>query len=125
MTERVVAAIDQGTTSTRCLLFHRSGRMLAVAQREQRQYYPASGLVEHDAMEIWRSVQRIVPAALRSAGLSPEDLVGLGIANQRETTVIWNRHTGQPLARAITWQDTRTDGIVNRLVADGHAEVFE
>ena len=125
MTERVVAAIDQGTTSTRCLLFNRSGRMLAVAQREHRQHYPAPGLVEHDAMEIWRNVQRIVPAALRSAGLSPDDLVALGIANQRETTVIWNRHTGRPLARAITWQDTRTDGIVNRLVADGHAEAIE
>jgi glycerol kinase len=125
MTERVVAAIDQGTTSTRCLLFNRSGRMLAVAQREHRQHYPAPGLVEHDAMEIWRNVQRIVPAALRSAGLSPDDLVALGIANQRETTVIWNRHTGRPLARAITWQDTRTDGIVSRLVTEGHGEAIE
>jgi glycerol kinase len=125
MTERVVAAIDQGTTSTRCLLFNRSGRMLAVAQREHRQYYPAPGLVEHDAMEIWRNVQRIVPAALRSAGLTPDDLVALGIANQRETTVIWNPHTGQPLARAITWQDTRTDSIVSRLVAEGHRQSIE
>jgi glycerol kinase len=118
--ERVVAAIDQGTTSTRCLLFNRSGRMLAVAQREHRQHYPRPGQVEHDAAEIWRNVTRIVPAALRSAGLEPANLVGLGIANQRETTVIWNRHTGVPLARAITWQDTRTDGIVARLAEDGH-----
>ena len=125
MTERVVAAIDQGTTSTRCLLFNRSGRMLAVAQREHRQHYPAPGLVEHDPLEIWRNVGRVVPAALRNAGLTPDDLVGLGIANQRETTVIWNRHTGRPLAPAITWQDTRTDGIVSRLVADGHAAAFE
>ncbi|HWM57510.1 MAG TPA: glycerol kinase GlpK [Pseudonocardia sp.] len=124
MTDRVVAAIDQGTTSTRCLLFNRAGRMLAVAQREHRQHYPAPGLVEHDAAEIWHNVQRIVPAALRHAGIAPEQLVGLGIANQRETTVIWNRHTGKPLARAITWQDTRTDGMVNRLVADGHGEVI-
>ena len=125
MTERVVAAIDQGTTSTRCLLFNRSGRMLAVAQLEQRQHFPAPGLVEQDATEIWRNVRKIVPAALRHAGLTPEHLVALGIANQRETTVIWNRHTGRPLARSITWQDTRTDGIVNRLVADGHAETIE
>lgn len=121
MTEHVLAAIDQGTTSTRCLLFNRSGRMLAVAQLEHCQHYPRPGLVEHDAAEIWRNVTRVVPAALRNAGLGPGDLVALGIANQRETTVIWNRHTGIPLARAITWQDTRTDGIVARLVEDGHA----
>jgi glycerol kinase len=118
--ERVVAAIDQGTTSTRCLLFNRSGRMIAVAQREHRQHYPQPGLVEHDAAEIWRNVGRVVPAARRSAGLGPENIVCLGIANQRETSVIWNRHTGVPLARAITWQDTRTDGIVARLLEDGH-----
>ncbi|MHA6616829.1 glycerol kinase GlpK [Pseudonocardia sp. DLS-67] len=124
MSERVVAAIDQGTTSTRCLLFNRAGRMLAVAQREHRQFYPRPGLVEHDAAEIWRNVTRVVPAALKSAGLAPDDLVGLGIANQRETTVIWNRHTGVPLAHAITWQDTRTDGIVARLVEEGHAPLI-
>ena len=76
------------------------------------------------AAEIWRNVTRVVPAALKRAGLTPDDLVGLGIANQRETTVIWNRHTGKPLARAITWQDTRTDGIVARLVDDGHAPLI-
>jgi glycerol kinase len=124
VTERVVAAIDQGTTSTRCLLFNRSGRMIAVAQREHRQHYPQPGLVEHDAAEIWRNVGRVVPAALRSAGLGPENIVALGIANQRETSVIWNRHTGVPLARAITWQDTRTDGIVARLVEDGHGPLI-
>ncbi|QJY44537.1 glycerol kinase GlpK [Pseudonocardia broussonetiae] len=124
MRERVVAAIDQGTTSTRCLLFNRSGRMLAVAQREHRQHYPAPGLVEHDAAEIWRNVGRVVPAALRSAGLGPEDLVALGIANQRETTVVWDRRTGVPISRAITWQDTRTDGIVARLADDGHAPLI-
>lgn len=122
MGERVIAAIDQGTTSTRCLLFHRSGRMLAVAQREHRQHYPAPGLVEHDPLEIWRNVGRVVPAALRSAGLTPDDIVALGIAHQRGTTVVWDRHSGVPVMRAITWQDTRTDGIVARLVADGHAD---
>jgi glycerol kinase len=125
VTERVVASIDQGTTSTRCLLFNRSGRMLAVAQLEHRQHYPQPGRVEHDAGEIWRNVTRVVPAALRSAGLGPQDLVALGIANQRETTVIWNRHSGEPLARAITWQDTRTDGIVARLAEDGHGPLVE
>ncbi len=114
MTERVIAAIDQGTTSTRCLLFNRSGRMLAVAQHEHRQHFPSSGHVEHDATEIWRNVRRVVPEALAGAGLGPENIVALGIANQRETTVVWDRRTGRPLARAITWQDTRTD----RAVAD-------
>jgi glycerol kinase len=122
--ERVVAAIDQGTTSTRCLLFNRAGRMLAVAQREHRQHYPRPGWVEHDAEEIWRNVARVVPAALRSAGLTPTDIVALGIANQRETTVVWDRLTGVPLARAITWQDTRTDAVVARLVEDGHGPVI-
>jgi glycerol kinase len=122
--ERVVAAIDQGTTSTRCLLFSRSGRMLAVAQREHRQHYPESGRVEHDAEEIWRNVARVVPEALGRAGLEPENIVALGIANQRETTVIWNRHTGAPLARAITWQDTRTGPIVARLVAEGLGPLY-
>ena len=121
MTERVVAAIDQGTTSTRCLLFNRAGRMVAVGQREHKQHYPRPGWVEHDAEEIWRNVTRVVPAALRSAGLGPENIVALGIANQRETTVIWDRRSGTPLARAITWQDTRTNGIVARLVDNGHA----
>ncbi|MCE3551651.1 glycerol kinase GlpK [Pseudonocardia sp. RS11V-5] len=122
--ERVVAAIDQGTTSTRCLLFSRSGRMLAVAQREHRQHYPEPGRVEHDAEEIWRNVARVVPEALRRAGLEPENIVALGIANQRETTVIWNRHTGAPLARAITWQDTRTGPIVARLVEEGLGPLY-
>ncbi|RZT84493.1 glycerol kinase [Pseudonocardia sediminis] len=122
--ERVVAAIDQGTTSTRCLLFTHSGRMVAVAQREHRQHYPRPGLVEHDAMEIWRNVRRVVPAALRRAGLEPSNVVALGIANQRETTLVWNRHTGIPLARAITWQDTRTDTIVERLVSEGQTGLY-
>jgi glycerol kinase len=91
VSDRVVAAIDQGTTSTRCLLFNRAGRMLAVAQVEHRQYFPRPGWVEHDAEEIWRNVTRVVPAALRSAGLGPENIVALGIANQRETTVVWDR----------------------------------
>ena len=94
-------------------------------QREHRQHYPRPGWVEHDAEEIWRNVTRIVPAALRSAGLGPQNIVALGIANQRETTVIWDRHTGVPLARAITWQDTRTDGIVARLVDDGRAALVD
>ncbi len=112
MTERVIAAIDQGTGSTRCLLFNRSGRMLGVGQREHRQFHSRPGYAEHDAAEIWRNVLWVVPEALRAAGLTPADIVAVGIANQRETTVVWDRHTGRPLAKAITWQDTRTAGVV-------------
>ncbi|GAA4691371.1 glycerol kinase GlpK [Nocardioides nanhaiensis] len=120
----VVAAIDQGTTSTRCLLFDHDGQMVSLTQREHRQHYPRPGWVEHDAEEIWRVVERIVPEAVRQAGLEPAQVAGLGIANQRETTVVWDPATGRVLAPAITWQDTRADELVAGLVADGHAEEF-
>ncbi len=103
-----VAAIDQGTTSTRCLLYDRQGRMVSVAQRRHQQHYPRPGWVEHDAEEIWRLVETLVPQALHDAGVGPEQVVGLGVTNQRETTVVWDRHTGRPVAPAIVWQDTRT-----------------
>jgi glycerol kinase len=112
-----VMAIDQGTTSTRCILFDHGGRLVSVAQREHRQHYPRPGWVEHDAVEIWRNVRRIVPEALAQAGATPEHVVGLGIANQRETTVLWDRRTGTPVGNAIVWQDTRTDTLI-----EGHAE---
>jgi glycerol kinase len=122
MTERVIAAIDQGTGSTRCLLFNHAGRMLGVGQREHRQMHSQPGYAEHDAAEIWRNVRWVVPEALRAAGLTADDIVAVGIANQRETTVVWDRHTGRPLARAITWQDTRTAGDVADL-ADAAPEI--
>jgi glycerol kinase len=115
MTERVIAAIDQGTGSTRCLLFNHAGRMLGVGQREHRQFHAQPGYAEHDAAEIWRNVRWVVPEALRAAGLTAADVVAVGIANQRETTVVWHRHTGRPFARAITWQDTRTAEVVAEL----------
>lgn len=119
---RVVAAIDQGTTSTRCLLFDRDGQMVSLTQREHRQHFPKPGWAEHDATEIWRVVRRIVPAAVRDAGLEPADVAAIGIANQRETTVVWERATGGPVAPAITWQDTRTEDDVAALVAAGHED---
>ncbi|GAA4126488.1 glycerol kinase GlpK [Nocardioides fonticola] len=118
----VVAAIDQGTTSTRCLLFDHDGQMVSLTQREHRQHFPRPGWAEHDPLEIWRIVQRIVPAAVRDAGLEPGDVAAIGIANQRETTVVWDRATGRPVAPAITWQDTRTEDAVAQLAAAGHAE---
>ena len=108
MTARYVAALDQGTTSTRCMVFDQHGRMVSIAQREHRQYHPSPGRVEHDASEIWSVTQRIIVSALRQAGIDETQVAALGITNQRETTVVWNRRTGIPVHRAIVWQDTRT-----------------
>ncbi len=122
--QRLVAAIDQGTTSTRCILFDQGGRLVSVAQQEHRQLMPRPGWAEHDAAEIWRNVSAVVPRALAQAGVTPDHLAAIGIANQRETTVLWDRHTGRPLGNAVTWQDTRTANLVAELVADGGANRF-
>ncbi|MDL4770821.1 MULTISPECIES: glycerol kinase GlpK [Thermomonosporaceae] len=115
MAERYVMALDQGTTSTRCILFDRNGRLVSVTQREHKQHFPRPGWVEHDAMEIWRNLERIAPESIAQAGATPDQVAALGIANQRETTVLWDRHTGRPIGRAIVWQDTRTDTLVDEL----------
>jgi glycerol kinase len=112
---RYVMSIDQGTTSTRCILFDARGRLVSVVQREHQQHFPRPGWVEHDAAEIWRNLSKIVPEALAQAGVSAEQVAGLGIANQRETTVLWDRRTGVPVGRAIVWQDTRTDRMIEQL----------
>ena len=112
---KVVAAIDVGTTSSRCMLFDRHGRMVSIAQLEQKQSFPRPGWVEQNAHELWVNVQKVVPKALALAGRTPSDVAALGVANQRETTVIWDRRTGRPLAPAITWQDTRTGPMVDQL----------
>jgi glycerol kinase len=109
---RYVAALDQGTTSSRCILYDHDGRMVAIAQREHHQHFPEPGLVEHDATEIWGIVQRIIRQALDDAGAQPKDIVALGVTNQRETMVVWDRHTGVPVHRAIVWQDTRSAEIL-------------
>ncbi len=115
MVERYVMAIDQGTTSTRCIMFDHGGRLVSVTQREHKQYFPKPGWVEHDAMEIWRNLTRIAPEAIAQAGATRDQVAALGIANQRETTVLWDRRTGRPIGRAVVWQDTRTDELVNEL----------
>ncbi len=109
-----VGAIDQGTTSTRFLIFDKAGHIVAMAQREHAQHTPAAGLVEHDAHEIYANTLATAKEALANARIGARDLQAIGIANQRETTVLWDRHTGEPLHRALVWQDTR----VNQLVAD-------
>jgi glycerol kinase len=124
MAETFVAAIDQGTTSTRCLLFDHKGRMVSVAQLEHRHHYPQPGWVEHDAMEVWRNVTKVVPRAVRQAGIETRQVATLGIANQRETTVVWDRRNGKPLTHAVNWQDTRTAEFVESLKRQPDAGIF-
>ena len=114
-----VAAIDQGTTSTRCMIFDHAGAVVAIDQLEHRQLFPRAGWVEHDATEIWVNTQRVIAGALGLAGLRSVDLAAVGITNQRETTVVWDRVTCLPIHPAIVWQDTRTDGICAELGALG------
>ena len=122
--ERYVAAVDQGTTSTRCILFDQGGRLVSVAQAEHAQHYPRPGWVEHVAAEIWRNLTRIVPEAVSQAGVAPEQVVAIGIANQRETTLVWERDTGKPVGRAVVWQDTRTGELVEELAGTEGADRF-
>jgi glycerol kinase len=110
-----IAAIDQGTTSTRCMVFDHSGSVVAVGQKEHEQIFPRAGWVEHDAQEIWANTREVVGQALARANKTASDLVAVGITNQRETAVVWDRTTGEPVYNAIVWQDTRTDRIVTEL----------
>src|SRR5688572_18016056 len=107
-----ILAIDQGTTSSRCIVFDVDGAIVAVDQREHRQSFPRPGWVEHDPMEIWHQVQAVTTGALDRAGLSRADVAAIGITNQRETTILWDAATGEPVHPAIVWQDTRTDGLI-------------
>ena len=115
-----ILAIDQGTTSTRAIVFDRTGQPVASAQREFEQHYPKDGWVEHDPETIWRDTQDVCREALARAGLDAAAIAAIGITNQRETVVLWERATGRPVHRAIVWQDRRTADRCARLVADGH-----
>jgi glycerol kinase len=125
MTDRYVLALDQGTTSTRCILFDHRGQLVSVVQTEHQQHFPRPGWVEHDAMEIWRNVGRLASGLFNQARITPDQIVALGIANQRETTVLWDRHTGLPVGHAIVWQDTRTDDLVRKLAAEPAAAAVQ
>lgn len=111
----LVGAIDQGTSSTRFMVFDREASVVAIAQQEHRQILPRPGWVEHDPVEIWDKTREVIEEALDGAGLTPEDLAAVGITNQRETTVIWDRETGEPVANAVVWQDTRTADLCEEL----------
>ncbi len=119
-----VGAIDSGTTSTRFMLFDHRGSVVAYDQQEHQQIFPRSGWVEHDPLEIWQRTQEVIRNTLAKAQIQPQEIAAIGITNQRETTVIWERETGQPIHNAIVWQDTRTDRICRELEGDGHRERF-
>ncbi|WP_086849768.1 glycerol kinase GlpK [Amycolatopsis kentuckyensis] len=110
-----VAAIDQGTTSTRCMIFNHEGRVVSVDQREHEQIFPRAGWVEHNAEEIWENTRRVAAGALAKADITAKDIAAVGITNQRETALVWDKTTGKPVYNAIVWQDTRTDKIVTEL----------
>ncbi|KTR94793.1 glycerol kinase [Microbacterium testaceum] len=119
-----VLAIDQGTTSTRAMIFDKSGGVVAVGQKEHEQIFPRAGWVEHDPLEIWRNTQEVIGLALSRADITRHDIAAVGITNQRETAVVWDKNTGKPVYNAIVWQDTRTQSIVDRL-ADGDTERYK
>ena len=119
-----IGAIDQGTTSTRFIVFDRSGRIVSAAQKEHEQIFPQPGWVEHDASEIWRRTEEVIVEALKQRGLRAGDLAAIGITNQRETTVVWDRKTGHPVYNALVWQDTRVDHYVSELARDGGPNRF-
>src|SRR4029453_1336350 len=118
MSEQYVAAIDQGTASSRCMVFDRSARIVSISQKEHQHLFPRPGWVEHDPEEIWRNVEEVVQDALDKAQLELSDVVALGIANQRESTLVWDRESGAPVHNAINWQDMRTAALVRELGGD-------
>ncbi len=121
---RYVGAIDQGTTSTRFIVFDRGGNIISSAQKEHKQIFPKPGWVEHDPIEIWQNTQEVAGAALGRAALGPSDLAAVGITNQRETTILWDRRSGKPLYNALVWQDTRVDQLVGEYARDGGPDRF-
>src|ERR1041385_3192108 len=121
---KYVLALDQGTTSSRAIVFDHSGRVVSVAQQEFNQIFPKAGWVEHDANEIWATQSSVAAQALEKANLTSGDIVAIGITNQRETTVVWDRATGKPICNAIVWQDRRTAAACDRLKSRGLAKTI-
>lgn len=119
-----IGAIDSGTTSTRFMLFDHSGNVVDYAQKEHEQIFPQSGWVEHDPNEIWQRTQEVIKTTLSQSEISPDDIAAIGITNQRETALVWDKNSGEPVYNAIVWQDLRTDAICKRLENDGHADTF-
>ncbi len=119
---KYIMALDQGTTSSRCILFDKAGNICSMAQREFEQIYPKPGWVEHNPMEIWSTQYAVMSEAMALLGAKPNDIAGIGITNQRETTIVWDKETGEPVYNAIVWQCRRTAKDINLLVKDGYAD---
>ena len=121
---KYIMSLDQGTTSSRCILFDKAGNICASAQKEFTQYFPQPGWVEHDAMEIWDTTLEVSRAAMEKLGVTAADIAAIGITNQRETAVVWDKSTGEPIAHAIVWQCRRTSDIIDALVSAGHSDAI-
>ncbi|MGW6301740.1 glycerol kinase GlpK [Peribacillus butanolivorans] len=122
--ETYILSLDQGTTSSRAILFNKKGEVLHIAQKEFTQYFPNPGWVEHNANEIWGSILSVIASCLSEMNVKPEQIAGIGITNQRETTVVWDKETGQPVYHAIVWQSRQTNEICEQLKKDGHSDLF-
>ncbi|MFI8492972.1 glycerol kinase GlpK [Peribacillus butanolivorans] len=122
--ETYILSLDQGTTSSRAILFNKKGEVLHIAQKEFTQYFPNPGWVEHNANEIWGSILSVIASCLSEMNVKPEQIAGIGITNQRETTVVWDKETGQPIYHAIVWQSRQTNEICEQLKKDGHSDLF-
>ncbi|HEY6589773.1 MAG TPA: FGGY family carbohydrate kinase, partial [Actinomycetota bacterium] len=122
MAKEYVLAIDQGTTSSRAMLFQHNGTSAGAAQEEHEQIYPQAGWVEHDPKEIWEKTQQVTSQVLRDNSLTADNIAAVGITNQRETTVVWDKNTGEPVYNAIVWQDTRTQPIVSQWKEEGYED---
>ncbi|RZI84276.1 MAG: glycerol kinase GlpK, partial [Microbacterium sp.] len=121
---RHVIAVDQGTTSTRAIVFDATGAIVTTAQREHQQIFPRAGRVEHDPIEIWENTRAVLAEAVADSGVARDDLAAVGVTNQRETVVVWDRRTGRPVHNALVWQDTRTQPAIDRLIADRGVDAF-
>ena len=120
-----IGAIDQGTTSTRFIIFDTSGKIIAVDQKEHQQIFPQPGWVEHNPLEIWQNTQEVISKTLQDSGIRASEIAAVGITNQRETAVLWEKSTGKPVHPAIVWQDTRTDKICDQLAQEGGQNRFQ
>ena len=123
--DKYILSLDQGTTSSRAIVFNHNGDIISVAQKEFTQIFPQPGWVEHDPMEIWSSQETVATEAVVKARLSPKDIEALGITNQRETTIVWEKKTGKPVHNAIVWQDRRTAAYCDELKKNGHEEMIK
>ena len=125
MTGKYILSLDQGTTSSRAIVFDKKGSIVGTAQKEFTQIFPQPGWVEHDANEIWSSQYSVLAEVLQKANLKPHEISAIGITNQRETTVVWDKTTGMPIYNAIVWQDRRTADFCDNLKKQGHAKIGE